>query len=59
MSLKGCIKCVVTMNRSESLPRTETLDYLECRTMPKDEDIKIVKNIYLKNLRDKCIILII
>ena len=47
------------MNRSEPLPRTETLDYLECRTMPKDEDIKIVKNIYLKNLRDKCIILII
>ncbi len=47
------------MNRSEPLPRRETLDYLECRTMPKDEDIKIVKNIYLKNLRDKCIILII
>ncbi|MDX4039633.1 hypothetical protein [Aliarcobacter skirrowii] len=47
------------MNRSEPLPRRETLDCLEGKTMPKDEDIKIVKNIYLKNLRDKCIILII
>ena len=46
--LNGCIKCVVTMNTSEPLPRRETLDYLECRTMPKNEDIKIVKK---KNIK--------
>ena len=37
--LNGCIKCVVTMNTSEPLPRRETLDYLEGKTMPKNEDI--------------------
>ena len=46
--LNGCIKCVVTMDTSEPLPRRETLDYLECRTMPKNEDIKIVKK---KNIK--------
>ena len=46
--LNGCIKCVVTMNTSEPLPRRETLDYLECGTMPKNEDIKIVKK---KNIK--------
>ncbi|MGH2279577.1 DUF1998 domain-containing protein [Aliarcobacter sp. ERUVET-7] len=46
--LNGCIKCVVTMNTSEPLPRRETLDYLEGKTMPKNEDIKIVKK---KNIK--------
>ena len=36
------------MNRSEPLPRRETLDYLESKTMPKNEDIKIVKK---KNIK--------
>ena len=31
------------MNTSEPLPRRETLDYLEGKIMPKNEDIKIVK----------------
>lgn len=47
--LNGCIKCVVTMNTSEPLPRRETLDYLEVKAISKDESInkdkkKIVKN---------------
>ncbi|WP_198306404.1 DEAD/DEAH box helicase [Arcobacter vandammei] len=46
--LNGCIKCVVTMNTSEPLPRRETLDYLESKTIPKNEDIKIVKK---KNIK--------
>ena len=46
--LNGCIKCVVTMNTSEPLPRRETLDYLEGKAMPKNEDIKIVKK---KNIK--------
>ena len=36
------------MNTSEPLPRRETLDYLEGKTMPKNEDIKIVKK---KNIK--------
>ncbi len=28
------------MNTSEPLPRRETLDYLDGKTMPKDEDTK-------------------
>lgn len=36
------------MNRSEPLPRRETLDCLEGKTMPKNEDIKIVKK---KNIK--------
>lgn len=46
--LSGCIKCVVTMNTSEPLPRRETLDYLEDKIMPKNEDIKIVKKKVVK-----------
>jgi len=46
--LNGCIKCVVTMNTSEPLPRRETLDYLEDKIMPKNEDIKIVKKKVVK-----------
>lgn len=38
--INGCIKCVVTMNTSEPLPRRETLDYLEGKTISKDEDTK-------------------
>ena len=26
--LNGCIKCIITMNTSEPLPRRETLNYL-------------------------------
>lgn len=46
--LNGCIKCVVTMNTSEPLPRRETLDYLEGKTMPKDEDTKKEKKKVVK-----------
>jgi len=46
--LSGCIKCVVTMNTSEPLPRRETLDYLEGKTVPKNEDIKTVKKKVVK-----------
>lgn len=38
--LNGCIKCVVTMNTSEPLPRKETLDYLEGKLIFKGESIK-------------------
>jgi ATP-dependent helicase YprA (DUF1998 family) len=46
--LNGCIKCVVTMNTSEPLPRRETLDYLEGKTVSKNEDIKTVKKKVIK-----------
>jgi hypothetical protein len=46
--LNGCIKCVVTMNTSEPLPRRETLDYLEGKIMHKDEEIKTVKKKVVK-----------
>lgn len=38
--LNGCIKCVVTMNTSEPLPRKETLDYLEGKVAQKEDGIK-------------------
>ena len=51
--INGCIKCVVTMNTSEPLPRKETLDYLEGKvikhntkkTKPKKVIKKEVNNI--------------
>lgn len=46
--LNGCIKCVVTMNTSEPLPRRETLDYLEGKTISKDEDTKKAKKKIVK-----------
>ena len=46
--LNGCIKCVVTMNTSKPLPRRETLDYLEGKTMPKNEDTKKYKKKVVK-----------
>lgn len=38
--LNGCIKCVVTMNTSEPLPRRETLDYLKDKGVSKQECCK-------------------
>lgn len=46
--LNGCIKCVVTMNTSEPLPRRETLDYLEGKVMAKDTDTKKEKKKIVK-----------
>ncbi|MDD2949156.1 MAG: DUF1998 domain-containing protein [Sulfuricurvum sp.] len=47
--LHGCIKCIVTMNTNEPLPRKETLQYLESKdlvttkTTVKKELVTIVK----------------
>ena len=43
--LNGCIKCIITMNTSEPLPRRETLDYLNgkndiAKSIQKNIDIK-------------------
>jgi hypothetical protein len=50
--LNGCIKCVVTMNTSEPLPRKETLDYLEGKVVQKEDDIKKKKRIVKKEVSD-------
>ena len=47
--LHGCIKCVVTMNTNEPLPRKETLDYLEGKITQKEKYIKD-KKIVKKNI---------
>ena len=50
--LNGCIKCVVTMNTNEPLPRQETLDYLEGKVAQKEDDIKKKKRIVKKEISD-------
>lgn len=51
--LNGCIKCVVTMNTSEPLPRKETLDYLEGKVISKEETInKDKKKVVKKEVSD-------
>jgi len=46
--LNGCIKCVVTMNTSEPLPRKETLDYLEGKVTFRDAHTKKNKKKVIK-----------
>lgn len=52
--LSGCIKCVVTMNTSEPLPRKETLDFLNQNEKTNVSRIKkIKKNVSKKEISDK------
>lgn len=50
--LNGCIKCVVTMNTSEPLPRRETLDYLNNEENTNKEFIKKeIKKVVKKEIK--------
>ncbi|PPK61483.1 uncharacterized protein DUF1998 [Malaciobacter marinus] len=46
--INGCIKCVVTMNTNQPLPRRETLDYLEGKVLLKDISKKREKKKVIK-----------
>ncbi len=46
--MNGCIKCVVTMNTSEPLPRKETLDYLNGKTVTSNKPVKKEKKKVVK-----------
>lgn len=51
--INGCIKCVVTMNTSEPLPRKETLDYLNNRIMNEtSKTYKKKKKVVKKEVND-------
>lgn len=51
--ISGCIKCVVTMNTNEPLPRKETLDYLKGKAIEKNgSDRNPKKKIAKKEISD-------